>query len=64
MYEVIAAPPSEAGAAKLTRRLRRSPGDGGHAGRRARAPVRGVTAADGADAAPCPAPLCAVTVNV
>jgi hypothetical protein len=62
VYDVIAEPPSDAGALKLTLACR-SPGV---ADTPVGAPgtVRGVTAADGADAAPVPATLVAATVNV
>jgi len=62
VYDVTGAPPLETGALKLTLACV-SPGAAvtavGGAGT-----VRGVTAAEGADAAPSPATLCAVTVNV
>jgi hypothetical protein len=62
VYDAIAAPPFDAGGLKLTLA---SPLPG-TADTPVGAPgtVRGVTAADGADATPVPAALVAVTVNV
>jgi len=62
VYDVIVAPPFDAGALKLTLAC----ASAGAADTPVGGPgtVRGVTAAEGADAAPSPATLWAVTVNV